>query len=116
MVIMIQLIKPGHPVFALATDLGMDMLSGRAVKACPQAMQANALGAQFLSEAYGLPVHTAGLTSDSFCTDGQAMVEHSLYGLMVASAGSFSGRRRSRGSPFRSPGRWSASWPARIGP
>jgi trimethylamine--corrinoid protein Co-methyltransferase len=87
MVILTQLIKPGHPVFALATALGMDMLTGRAVKACPEAMQANALSAQFLTEAYGLPVHTAGLTSDAFHTDGQAMVEHSLYGLMVVAAG-----------------------------
>jgi trimethylamine:corrinoid methyltransferase-like protein len=87
MVIMVQLTKPGHPVFALATALGMDMLSGRAVKACPESMQANALGAQFLKEAYGLPVHTAGLTSDTFLSDGQAMVEHSLYGLMVAASG-----------------------------
>ncbi len=87
MVIMTELVKPGHPVFALATALGMDMLSGRAVKACPEAMQANALSAQFLTETYGLPVHTAGLTSDTFATDGQAMVEHSLYGLMVAAAG-----------------------------
>jgi trimethylamine:corrinoid methyltransferase-like protein len=87
MVIMVQLTKPGHPVFALATALGMDMLSGRAVKACPESMQANALSAQFLSQAYGLPVHTAGLTSDTFLSDGQAMVEHSLYGLMVAASG-----------------------------
>jgi trimethylamine:corrinoid methyltransferase-like protein len=87
MVIMAQLIKPGHPVFALATALGMDMRSGRAVKACPEAMQANAASAAFLTRAYGLPVHTAGLTSDTFDTDGQAMVEHSLYGIMVASAG-----------------------------
>jgi trimethylamine--corrinoid protein Co-methyltransferase len=87
MVIVTQLIKPRHPVFALATALGMDMLSGRAVKACPEAMQANALSVQFLTEAYGLPVHTAGLTSDSFRTDGQAMAEHSLYGLMVAASG-----------------------------
>jgi trimethylamine:corrinoid methyltransferase-like protein len=74
-------------VFALATALAMDMRSGRAVKASPEAMQANALSAQFLTEAYGLPVHTAGLTSDSFAADGQAMVEHSLYGLMVAAGG-----------------------------
>jgi len=87
MVIVTQLIKPGHPVFALATALGMDMLSGRAVKACPETMQANALSAQFFTEAYGLPVHTAALSSDTFCTDGQAMVEHSLYGLMVAASG-----------------------------
>ena len=50
-------------------------------------MQANALGARFLKAAYRLPVHTAGLTSDTFLTDGQAMVEHSLYGHMVAAAG-----------------------------
>ena len=87
MVIMTQIVKPGHPVFALATALAMDMRSGRAVKACPEAMQANALSAQLLTEAYGLPVHTAGLTSDTFVTDGQAMVEHSLYALMVAAAG-----------------------------
>jgi trimethylamine--corrinoid protein Co-methyltransferase len=87
MVILTQLLKPGHPVFALATALGMDMRSGRAVKACPEAMQANALSAQLLTEAYGLPVHTAGLTSDGFRTDGQAMVEHSLYALMVAASG-----------------------------
>ena len=87
MVIMTQIVRPGHPVFALATALAMDMRSGRAVKASPEAMQANALSAQFLTEAYGLPVHTAGLTSDSFAADGQAMVEHSLYGLMVAAGG-----------------------------
>ena len=87
MVIMIQLISPGNPVFALATALGMDMMNGRAVKACPEAMQANAVSAQLLTEAFGLPVHTAGLSSDTFETDGQAMVEHSLYGLMVAAAG-----------------------------
>jgi trimethylamine:corrinoid methyltransferase-like protein len=87
MVIMIQLIKPGHPVFALATALGMDMMNGRAVKACPEAMQANAVSAQFLTEAFGLPVHTAGLTTDTFDADGQAMVEHSLYGFMAAAAG-----------------------------
>jgi len=87
MVIIIQLIQPGSPVFALATALGMDMMTGRAIKACPEAMQANAVCAQFLTEAYGLPVHTAGLTSDTFEADGQAMVEHSLYGLMVAAAG-----------------------------
>jgi trimethylamine--corrinoid protein Co-methyltransferase len=80
MVIMTQIVRPGHPVFALATALAMDMRSGRAVKACPEAMQANALSAQFLTEAYGLPVHTAGLTSDAFGTDGQAMVELSLEG------------------------------------
>jgi trimethylamine:corrinoid methyltransferase-like protein len=87
MIIMTQLVKPGNPVFALVTALGMDMMTGRAVKACPEAMQANAVSAQFLAEAYGLPVHTAGLTSDTFDTDGQAMIEHSLYGLMVAVAG-----------------------------
>jgi trimethylamine--corrinoid protein Co-methyltransferase len=87
MVMMTQIVNPGHPVFALATALGMDMLSGRAVKACPEAMQANAVSTQFLTEAFGLPVHTAGLTSDAFAADGQAMVEHSLYGLMVAAAG-----------------------------
>jgi trimethylamine--corrinoid protein Co-methyltransferase len=87
MVIMTQLVKPGNPVIALATALGMDMMNGRAVKACPEAMQANAVSAQFLTEAYGLPVHTAALTSDAFDVDGQAMVEHSLYGLMVAAAG-----------------------------
>ena len=52
MVILTQLLHPGHPVLALATALGMDMRSGRAVKACPEAMLANALSAQFITDAY----------------------------------------------------------------
>ncbi|UCF98647.1 MAG: trimethylamine methyltransferase family protein [Spirochaetaceae bacterium] len=87
MVIMAQLHRPGTAVIALATALGMDMLSGRAVKASPEAMLTNAACAQFISRAYRLPVHTAALTTDSFVPDGQAMVEHSVYALMVAAAG-----------------------------
>jgi trimethylamine--corrinoid protein Co-methyltransferase len=84
---MAQLHRPGTPVIALATALSMDMLSGRAVKASPEAMLTNAACAQFISRAYALPVHTAALTTDTFVPDGQAMVEHSVYALMVAAAG-----------------------------
>ena len=87
MVIMTQIVHPGHPVFALATSLAMDMRSGRALKACPEAMQANAAAAAFIKRAYDLPVHTAGLSSDAGNAGGQAQVQHSLYAYMVAASG-----------------------------
>lgn len=87
MVIIAQIIRPGIPVIGLATALNMDMQSGRAVKASPEAMLVNAASAQFIREAFQIPTHTAGFTTDTFQPDGQAMTEHSLYAFMVASAG-----------------------------
>jgi trimethylamine--corrinoid protein Co-methyltransferase len=87
MTVIAQLLRPGAPVVALATALGMDMASGRAVKCSPEAMLVNAFAARMLGESFGLPTHTAGLSSDAMLPDGQAMVEHSMYALMVADAG-----------------------------
>jgi trimethylamine--corrinoid protein Co-methyltransferase len=87
MTLSIQLLRPGAAIVALATALSMDMLSGRAVKCSPEAMLVNAAAARLLGGAFGLPTHTAGLSSDAMVPDGQAMVEHSLYALMVADAG-----------------------------
>lgn len=86
MISMAQIIQPGIPVIGLATALNMDMRSGRAVKAGPEAMMVNAASAQFFRW-LRIPTHTAGLTTDTVLPDGQAMAEHSLYGLLVAAAG-----------------------------
>jgi trimethylamine:corrinoid methyltransferase-like protein len=40
-----------------------------------------------LSAAYGVPVHTAGLTTDALAAGAQAMIEHSLYAMTVLRAG-----------------------------
>ena len=87
MVTMAQILRPGIPVIGLATALSMDMRSGRAVKASPEAMLANAACAQFIRKAFRIPTHTAGFTTDMFQPDGQAMMEHSLYAFMVAAVG-----------------------------
>jgi len=87
-----QIVRPGHVVIGLGTALGMDMRNGRAVKASPEAMLTNAVCARFLKNSFGLPTHTAGLTSDMFFPDGQVEIEHSLYSLMVASAADILGR------------------------
>jgi trimethylamine:corrinoid methyltransferase-like protein len=87
MVTIAQILRSGIPVIGLATALSMDMRSGRAVKASPEAMLANAACAQFIRKAFRIPTHTAGFTTDMFQPDGQAMTEHSLYAFMVAAAG-----------------------------
>ena len=83
---MAQIIQPGIPVIGLATALNMDMRNGRAVKASPEAMMVNAASARFLRW-LRIPSHTAGLTTDTLLPDGQAMAEHSVYGLLIAAAG-----------------------------
>jgi trimethylamine:corrinoid methyltransferase-like protein len=87
MVAIAQILRPGTPVIGLATVLSMDMKSGRAVKASPEAMLANAACTQFMRDAWGIPTHTAGFTTDVFLPSGQAMAEHSLYAFMVAAVG-----------------------------
>lgn len=82
-----QTISPGTPVLGLATSLAMDMQSGLALKASLEAMRTNAASAQFIAEAYEIPTHICGMTTDTFISDGQALIEHCLGGLNLAQSG-----------------------------
>jgi len=82
-----QTIGPGTPVLGLATSLAMDMQSGMALKASVEAMRTNAVSAQFISEAYGIPTHICGMTTDTFISDGQSQIERCLGGLNLAQSG-----------------------------
>jgi trimethylamine:corrinoid methyltransferase-like protein len=86
-VVIAQLIKPGIPVIGLSASLAMDMFSGKALKASVEAIQSNAGFVQFMKEAFEIPTHSAGITSDSPILDGQSMIERSLRGLMISGVG-----------------------------
>lgn len=87
MLIVVQILKPGLPAIGLSTSLHMDMRSGRAVKASVESMRANAASAEFVREAFGIPVHTAGFTSDMMHPGRQAQIEHSFFAFQVAASG-----------------------------
>jgi trimethylamine:corrinoid methyltransferase-like protein len=83
-----QIVKPGIPVIGLSGLLNMDMLTGKTLKASVQAIQGNAVFVQFMREAYHIPTHCAGFTTDSPIPDGQSMIERNLRALMISAAGS----------------------------
>ena len=81
-----QIVKPGIPVIGLSGLFNMDMLTGRTLKASGWAIQGNAVFVQFMREAYHIPTHCAGFTTDSPIPDGQSMIERSLRALMISAA------------------------------
>jgi trimethylamine--corrinoid protein Co-methyltransferase len=86
-VVIAQILKPGFPVIGLSGLLTMDMLTGKTLKANALTIQANAAFVQFVREAYHIPVHCAGFTTDSPIPDGQSMIERTLRALMISMAG-----------------------------
>lgn len=82
-----QIVCAGTPVLGLSSSLMMDMRSGRALKASLDAIRTNAACARFIHEAYGIPTHICGMTTDAVVPDGQAQVERCLGGLILAQSG-----------------------------
>ncbi len=82
-----QAIQPGTPVLGLASSLVMDMQSGLALKASVDTMRTNAACAQYFHEAYGIPTHISGMTTDSVIFDQQSQAERCLGGLNLAQSG-----------------------------
>jgi len=105
MVVMTQLLEPGHPTIACAYNYTLDLATGNALMGCPETLLAQAAAAQFMKEGLGLPVLTSSLQTDSYVSDGQTMVSKSLQPTMCCMAGAdiIYGAGRLGGSTLASP-------------
>ena len=105
MIVMTQLVKPGTPVVASVYTTSMDMATGNALLGNADGMLARAAAAQFIKRNFGVPVETFSFMTDSYLSDGQAMVEKSLMPALLDLSGSDIqyGSGRLGGASFASP-------------
>ena len=82
-----QIVRPGTPVIALPIIFTIDMRIGRTLQSSPEAIRGAAAAVKFIKTAYGVPTHTYGSGADSPDIDSQSMIERSLLGTLVATAG-----------------------------
>lgn len=87
MIVMTQLLAPGHPVMASGYNSTLDMATGNANIASVETALAQAAAAQFMKEAFGVPVLMASMWTDSYVSDGQTLMAKSLNAAFSAMAG-----------------------------
>ena len=105
MIVMVQLLAPGHPVLASGYNSTLDMATGNANIASVETGLAQAAAAQFMKAAFGVPVLMASLWTDSYVSDGQTVMAKSLNATFNAMAGAdvSYGAGRLGGSTLASP-------------
>jgi trimethylamine:corrinoid methyltransferase-like protein len=105
MIVMTQLFAPGHPVMACGYNSTLDMATGNANIASVETGLAQAAAAQFMKEAFQVPVLMASMWTDSYVSDGQTVMAKSLNGMLCAMAGAdiAYGAGRLGGSTLASP-------------
>ncbi len=105
MIVMTQLLAPGHPVLASGYNSTLDMATGNANIGSVETGLAQAAAAQFMKEAFGVPVLMASLWTDSYVSDGQTVMAKSVNGALCAMAGAdvSYGAGRLGGSTLASP-------------
>ncbi|MHB8869195.1 MAG: trimethylamine methyltransferase family protein [Thermoleophilia bacterium] len=87
MIVMAQLMCPGLPALPCVYNYGLDMSTGNALMTSPENLLAQATGAQFMKEAFGLPVWVSSMGGDSYVSDGQMVAGKNLQSAMCAMAG-----------------------------
>ena len=105
MIVMAQLFAPGHPVMACGYNSTLDMATGNANIASVETALAQAAAAQFMKEAFEVPVLTASMWTDSYVSDGQTVISKSLNAVLNGMAGAdvLYGAGRLGGSTLASP-------------
>ena len=88
MVVMTQIFQPGTPVIGSVYTTSMDMATGNALLGNTESMLGRAAASQFIKNRFHIPVETFSFMTDSFLSDGQAMVEKSLMPALLDLAGS----------------------------
>jgi trimethylamine:corrinoid methyltransferase-like protein len=88
MVVMTQIFKSGTPVIGSVYTTSMDMATGLALLGNAESMLGRAAAGQFIKAAFNIPVETFSFMTDSYVSDGQAMLEKSLMPAMLDLAGS----------------------------
>ncbi|MBN2907248.1 MAG: trimethylamine methyltransferase family protein [Rhodobacteraceae bacterium] len=87
MVTLAHHVAPGLPVIATPLIFTLDMATGAALMASPEAVQGAALAVEVLGHGFGLVTHSYGMGSDTPDADVQSMIERALLGQSVALAG-----------------------------
>lgn len=105
MIVMTQVLAPGHPILASAYNSTMDMGTGNTNLGSADTALAQAAAAQFMREAFNVPVLTASLWSDSYVSDGQTVFSKGMNAAWSALAGAdvVYGAGRLGGSTLASP-------------
>jgi trimethylamine:corrinoid methyltransferase-like protein len=88
MVVMTQVFQPGTAVIGSVYTTSMDMATGNALLGNAESMLGRAAASQFIKNTFDIPVETFSFMTDSYLSDGQAMVEKSLMPAMLDLAGS----------------------------
>jgi trimethylamine:corrinoid methyltransferase-like protein len=86
MLVMAQLMNPGHPVIGSASDWTRDRVTGKCNMGSVETALCIATTSQFLRDAFCIPV-SANPYSDAYSPDGQAMTERTLKIMLAAMAG-----------------------------
>ena len=86
-IVMSQLFRPGAPVIARPIIWDIDMATGKTLHCSTEDVLTSAASAQFIKEAFGVPVNSYGFGNDSYIPDGEATLEVMLRGLLVSMAG-----------------------------
>ncbi len=84
--VMSQLMEPGTPFIGNPVAFTLDMASGKSIIASVEAELCQAACAQYVKEAYRIPVAPFGYATDSVIPDGQSMINRFLLGLLVSTA------------------------------
>ena len=86
-VVLSQVVKPGHPAMMTQFNVPGDMATGFSTLATPSANVQRSAGVQLCKEGFGIPVSGCPIMTDTYVTDGRAVAEKALGGLMSIMAG-----------------------------
>lgn len=86
-IVMSQLLAPGHPIVALPVFFTTDMSSGRALCGNIETALGSAASAEFIREAFHIPTATWAFGTDSYLADGHCSIEKTLAALLIAEGG-----------------------------
>ena len=86
-VIVAQTIRPGHPCMMTMFNVPGDMGTGFSTLATPAANLQRSAGVQVCKEGFGIPVAGCPIMTDTYVSDGRAVAEKALGGLLSTMAG-----------------------------
>jgi trimethylamine---corrinoid protein Co-methyltransferase len=86
-IVLSQVVKPGHPAMMTQFNVPGDMATGFSTLATPAANVQRSAGVQLCKEGFGIPVSGCPIMTDTYVSDGRAVAEKALGGLMSIMAG-----------------------------
>ena len=87
MLVMSQLMNPGNPFISTVYNTSLDMMTGSAMLGNIDTNLARAATSQFIKAAFKTPVNAFAMMTDTYTSDGQAVLEKSLMPATLALGG-----------------------------